>query len=172
MYTLMVKLARKHSPNALTALDVGAYESPLLSRLDWIPTKVATDIQARPQVWNHIQGIAFVQSDFMKLQLGTRFDLVICNQVVEHLPDSLVGAFVRKLASHTQETLIITTTHELEAGAIKGHVQDPISEAEFRSWFAGIKERGTLEISFIHNNFKRYRPKGNIIGIWKRAGGS
>ena len=72
----------------------------------------------------------------MALKLGTRFDLVICNQVVEHLPDSLVDKFVAKLAAHTERTLIVSTTFELEQGAIKGHVQDPISEAEFRSWFS------------------------------------
>ena len=44
-----MSLARLEAPDALTALDVGAFESPLLSRFDWIPTLVATDMQSRPQ---------------------------------------------------------------------------------------------------------------------------
>ena len=49
LYREMVAVARREAPSALTALDVGAYESPLLARFDWIPTKVATDIQFHPQ---------------------------------------------------------------------------------------------------------------------------
>ena len=107
----------------------------------------------------------------MALKLGTRFDLVICNQVVEHLPDSLVDKFVAKLAAHTERTLIVSTTFELEQGAIKGHVQDPISEAEFRSWFSKFAPRdtGKLEIVFSGDKFGgRFRPKMNIIGVWTR----
>ena len=81
LYTKFYELVREEAPDALTILDVGAYESPYLSRFEWIPTKVATDIQARPQVWDAMDGVVFVQGDFMKLKFSTLFDVVICNQV-------------------------------------------------------------------------------------------
>ena len=180
LYQRMVQLVRQYAPRALTVLDVGAYESPLVAQFDWIPTKVATDVQMRPQVWRHVPGIAFIVGDFMKLKFGTRFDLVICNQVIEHLqPDSFVERFVRKLAAEIEQTLIVSTTLEMAHGTIMGHVQDPISEAEFRGWFRNITaagaqhkvalaagELGTLRVE---KTLHRKDTK-NIIGIWTRGG--
>ena len=80
LYSRFLKLVREEALDALTVLDVGAYESPYISLFDWIPTKVATDIQLRANVWNDMDGIAFVQGDFMKLNFATVFDVVICNQ--------------------------------------------------------------------------------------------
>ena len=66
-----------------------------------------------------MRGIAFVVGDFMKLSFGPLFDLVICNQVVEHLSDELVPRFITKLASHAR-VLIVSTTHIWPAGTITG----------------------------------------------------
>jgi hypothetical protein len=97
-YNVLFQTAKREAPDALTVLDVGAYESPFVTRLDWIPTKVATDIQARPEIWEHVDGVAFIQGDFMQLKFGTRYDLVLCSQVVEHLADEVVENFVTKMA--------------------------------------------------------------------------
>jgi len=173
LYTQEMELAQLHAPNALTALDVGSYESPFLSRLHWIPTKVATDIQSRPDVWQDIRGIAFVQGDFMQLKFATIFDLVLCTQVVEHLKDP--GPFVGKMASIAR-VLIVSTTYEMPAGTIEGHVQDPISEQTFRSWFDTASKYGRLsdvlkipgEAALIDPADGVRKPVTNIVGIWKR----
>jgi hypothetical protein len=44
LYSRFLKLVQEEAPDALTVLDVGAYESPYIYLFDWIPTKVATDI--------------------------------------------------------------------------------------------------------------------------------
>ena len=177
LYDVIIKILQNEAPRADTVLDVGAYESPLLTRISWVQTKVATDIQARPNVWKHAKGVAFVTGDFLQLEFGTRFDIVICTQVVEHLGDDIVRDFVTKLARVTEQTLIISTTHELEAGEIDGHVQDPISQAKFQSWFSAVTSRGqgqrgegTLRIEFVGQYWKDiWRPQLNIIGIWTRT---
>jgi len=43
----------------------------------------------------------------------------------------------------TARVLIVSTTYEMPFGIIDGHVQDPISELKFRSWFA--TGRGSIE---------------------------
>eukprot|EP00320_Phaeocystis_rex_P003881 CAMPEP_0119095366 /NCGR_PEP_ID=MMETSP1178-20130426/169245_1 /TAXON_ID=33656 /ORGANISM="unid sp, Strain CCMP2000" /LENGTH=275 /DNA_ID=CAMNT_0007079165 /DNA_START=72 /DNA_END=899 /DNA_ORIENTATION=+ len=165
----LVKLIRKHGADALTALDVGAYDPGLLAMLDWIPTKVATDkvhsakqwVEEQLPVWKRTRGIAFIKGDLVDLDFaGLRYDLVICSQVVEHLHESFVRNFTRKLMS-IAKVLIVATTFNVPDGTIPhltsspndttsdcdltgclGHVQDPISEAEFRSWF--VSEQGRV----------------------------
>eukprot|EP00965_Chrysotila_dentata_P219590 6191233-Pleurochrysis_carterae.AAC.1 len=139
LYNKTLHLAMEYAPKALTVLDVGAYDPGYISQLDWIPTKVATDIQfsvKQARVWGQSKGVAFIQGDFLKLKFATKFDLVTCNQVVEHLPPGVVEPFVKKMMS-VAHTLIVSTTLDLPFGVIPGHVQDPISEAKFRSWFDG-----------------------------------
>lgn len=138
--TMQWQLSRSYAPNALSVLDVGAYDPSFISSLDWIPTKLATDLRLssaeQRAVWNGARGVAFVKGDFLTMDFGgTRFDLVTCNQVIEHLPHPLVDRFVRKLMS-VARTLVVATTLELPQGVIKGHVQDPIGEDEFRGWFS------------------------------------
>ena len=48
-------------------LDVGAYEPTFQSRFDWIPSKMATDMQFSPmqsRVWERSRGISFVHGNF------------------------------------------------------------------------------------------------------------
>ena len=85
-----------------------------------------------------------------------RYDLVICSQVVEHLREGFVQNFTRKLMS-IAKTLVVATTFNVPEGTIPhswtndtsdcdstgclGHVQDPISESEFHSWFSSEQGR-------------------------------
>ena len=142
LYREVIAAARREASDALTALDVGAYESPLLTQFDWIPTKVALDVQSRTQVWNQMRGVAFLRGDFMAQHFVTPFDLVVCCQVVEHLPDSLVGRFVTKLASHAR-VLIVSTTFQLPSGAINGRNPARVELALFRSFAARARTRGS-----------------------------
>ena len=136
----IIKLARQLVPDAATVLDVGAHEGTFISQFSWIPTKGATDMrfdenQAQQRAVRNQRGVAFLPGDFLTLNFGpTPFDLVICNQVVEHLPDGVVEPFVRKLRQ-VARLLIVSTTLDLPRGVIHSHVQDPISKAKFRTWF-------------------------------------
>jgi len=100
--------------------------------------------------------------------------LVLCTQVVEHLPDGIVGKFVQKMAQQAK-VLIVSTTYEMPEGTIEGHIQDPISEEEFRSWFENSPDGSLTKVLKLPSNVWLTDPSDgkkkqvtNIIGIWKR----
>lgn len=140
LYRCTVALAHALFFNAKSAIDVGCYTSGILCELDWIDRRVATDLQLRlAQNWEHVPGVEFVGGDAFALDFtqyleGTPklFDLVISNQMVEHLDQPV--EFIEKLIS-LGRGLIVSTTYETPAGLIEGHIQDPISLEKFKSWF-------------------------------------
>ena len=103
----LLSLARRHAGDALTLLDVGSYVPNIVARFDWIPTKVATDIQVGrdgQRVWNGTRGIAFVRGDFLKLDFGyTPFDLVTCSQVLRtHIIHRMLPIYYTVIYHHTR----------------------------------------------------------------------
>lgn len=134
LYRMTVALARAMFFDARSAIDVGCYTSGLICELDHVETRIASDIQASlvPK-WAGVPGVSFVCGDAFTLEFPEApFDLVISNQTVEHLDDP--EGFIAKLL-RLGRGLIVSTTFEVAAGTIDGHVQDPISYEKFRSWF-------------------------------------
>jgi hypothetical protein len=133
LYKLTVFIAKAMFPNATSIIDVGSYISPLILDFDWIPRKVATDIQ-KPLIknWENVKGVEFIAGDAFKLDFSEKFSIVLSNQTIEHVEDP--KEFVKKLMS-LGNGLIISTTFELPYGTIPGHIQDPISLEKFQSWF-------------------------------------
>jgi len=150
-------LARTHAADALTMLDVGSYVPNAVASFDWIPNKVATDVQVhRSARWHAVRGLSFVRGDYLQLDFATRFDLVTCTQVLEHLSDALARSFVRKMQRETRPAgglLIVSVPFEMPntwipckarhgrgrspsaLDSCTGHIQDPLSATEFASWF-------------------------------------
>lgn len=133
LYRLCAVMARAMFSDAKSAIDVGSYIGGLLCELDWIEERVASDIQSRlASNWSHVTDVKFVSGDAFEINFPQPFDLVISNQTVEHLEQP--AEFIEKLLS-LGRGLIVSTTYEVAAGTIDGHVQDPISFEKFRSWF-------------------------------------
>jgi len=131
---MTVALARALFLDSQSAIDVGCYTSGLICEMDWINKRVATDLQKNLAAnWGGIDGVRFVGGDAFKLNFQEEpFDLVISNQTIEHLEDP--AGFIAKLLS-LGRGLILSTTFEVPAGLIDGHIQDPISFEMFKSWF-------------------------------------
>jgi hypothetical protein len=66
--------------------------------------------------------VASITADVMAFEAAAMFDLVLCLQVVEHVPDP--AAFIRKLL-RTGRVLILSVPHNWAAGRAPGHRHDP-----------------------------------------------
>ncbi len=120
-------LARVVGRDAGSVIDVGSNDCPYLEWLDWIPRKVSVDIDA-PYSSATVEGR---KGDFLDLDIGERFDLGLCLQVLEHVPD--VAAFARKLLLMTPH-LIVSVPYRWEPGEAD-HIHDPVDEVKLASWF-------------------------------------
>ncbi len=120
-------LARVVGREALSVIDVGSNECPYIEWLDWIPRKLSVDIDA-PYSSATVEGR---RGEFLALEIGERFDLGLCLQVLEHVPD--VSAFARKLLVTTPH-LIVSVPYKWEAGHAE-HVHDPVDEVKLDAWF-------------------------------------
>jgi hypothetical protein len=126
-YKEVVRLARHYVPEGGRVIDVGAYEPELLRELSWFDTRVAIDVRymmPRP-------GIETVVADFQDYEPDAPFDLVLCLQVLEHLPSP--EPFARKLL-RSGRTVIISVPYRWPAGGHATHEHDPVDEAKLRGW--------------------------------------
>ena len=145
-------LAKRYASGALNMLDVGSYVPNIVASFDWIPNKVATDIQADQRMgWDAVRGVTFVRGDFLGVHFATLFDLITCTQVLEHFSDDLAKQFVRKMQSLCRPEhglLVVSVPYEMpntwipcpgsgrkQRQVCKGHLQDPLGSDEFSSWF-------------------------------------
>lgn len=162
LYRLSVALARALFQDARSVIDVGCYTSGLICELDWIETRIASDLQTSLVTnWGNVSDVRFVGGDAFKLEFPEApFDLVISNQTIEHLENPPL--FVAKLL-RLGRGLILSTTYEVEAGLIDGHLQDPVSLEKFQSWFPC-----ELDAWFIchHPSARKLR---HIVGMVKQS---
>jgi hypothetical protein len=125
-YREVIRLARQFAPTARSVLDVGPHGTPLVCELDWIPDKTVVDL-AKVE----IPGVTCLQMDFLQYMPSQVFDLVLCLQVLEHVP--LAEAFARKLLD-TGRTVIISVPFRWPAGVCKPHVHDPVDREKLLGW--------------------------------------
>lgn len=160
LYRLTFAMARAMFPHARSAIDVGCYTSALLCEMDWIPRRVASDMDKwLVRRWQGVEGVEFVLGDAFELDFGEPFDLVISNQTIEHVEDA--KGFAEKLLT-LGRGVIVSTTYETPAGLIEGHIQDPISLEKFQSWFPRPLDAWTI----CHHPTAGDRIK-HIIGVLK-----
>ena len=123
----VARLVQSVGGDAKSILDVGSNRCPYLDWFEWIPKRVSVDLQA-PYSSPSVEGI---KADFLSWQANEQFDLCLCLQVLEHVPDA--GAFSRKLLATARD--VIVSVPYLWSGSCKYHVHDPVDDAKIAAWF-------------------------------------
>jgi hypothetical protein len=152
-YREVVRLARKHVPGGGEVIDVGAHETKLVEHLDWFERRVALDVRYVPPR----RAVETVVADFEDYEPESRFDLVLCLQVLEHLERP--APFARKLLE-TGHTVIVTVPYRWPAGRCETHLQDPVDERKLRRW----TERTPLETTIVEDEQRR------LIAVYRCSG--
>lgn len=109
-------------------LDIGSRGTPIL---EWFRAPGVRLVSLDLVEPYHADGVESVTADFLEWH-AERFDLVLCLQVLEHVPDA--GAFALKLLA-VAETLVVSVPYRWRPGACKEHVHDPVDEGKMRAWF-------------------------------------
>ena len=121
-----------------SVVDIGCGEGTLLRNLFGDRNdmrKVGTDLSplAVDMASRKNPGIEFKTLDLVNDALPERFDLVICSEVIEHIPDD--QAAIRNLAEMTGKYLVITTLggsmrrHEPDIGHLRNYDPEALKAA-------------------------------------------
>ena len=143
-YRAVVEIARRYVPDGRSVIDVGAADTRLVDDLTWFTRRVVLDRSPMPSR----PGIEHVLADFMDYEPSTRFDLVVCLQVLEHLDDP--APFARKLLG-LGTTVVVSVPYRWPTGLQRDHVQDPVDEAKLACWIPAIP----LETLVVKNGHER-----------------
>lgn len=155
-YKAIVRLAQHYAPDAKTVIDVGA-PWPFVTAFDWIPEK--TMLNDRYPDGISAPGTTFIQTDFYKFEPEKKYDLVICNQVMEHVDypqhfamkllsigkvrrDAFVGSLLFAVLLQAQseypifiQVVIASVPYKWPAAHSFGHKQHLIEIRTFLNWF-------------------------------------
>ncbi len=123
------QLVRSVGIDAESILDVGSNGCGYLDWFDWIPRRVSIDIK-NPYSGPGVEGI---QADFLTHQFPERFDVVLCLQVLEHIPDA--QRFAQRLLANAKHHVIVSVPYKWAADRSANHVHDPVDEGKMLSWF-------------------------------------
>lgn len=77
------------------------------------------------------EGISMVEMDFFEYDPEEKFDLVLCNQVIEHVPDP--GRFAKKLLA-TGKVVVASVPYLWGPAAATGHVNHNIDQDTLVQW--------------------------------------
>jgi predicted O-methyltransferase YrrM len=121
-------LVRFIGRHANSLIDVGTNGCPYLEWFDWIPRRVSVD-RDNPYQSATVEGI---NADFLSLDFQEKFDLCLCLQVLEHIPE--VVPFARRLLAISNKVLV-SVPYLWPENSEEGHVHDPVDETKVASWF-------------------------------------
>lgn len=127
-YQYIYYILRTAAADARSLLDVGTRDCGYLEWMDWIEERVSIDL-VKPYRSPNVQGEV---ADFFDYHPAKRFDVVLCSQVLEHVPEA--ARFARKLFETGDKVLITVPYRWSERRRTPGHVHDPVDEAKLESW--------------------------------------
>lgn len=109
-------------------LDIGSGSTPLAGWGEFAH-RIALDIRPHKA---RLPGVEYVYSDWMTWEPPATPDLIVCCQVLEHLPDDIVMPFARRLLNAKRS--IISVPYHWPVGFCEYHRQDPVTLEKFVGW--------------------------------------
>lgn len=114
--------------NINNIIDIGGWKGYFVSRTD-IKDKYCFDLKVNNK--NVSNGVIQIQGDFLKYDFGnTKYDIVCCCQVLEHIDDNNVKFFAKKLFE-LSNIVIISLPYKWDKNRCKWHKQDPVDEKKY-----------------------------------------
>ena len=135
-YRYVSRLVRGVAPQIDSILDVGSGKTSCLEKFDWIPIRKTIDL-AHPYTSEFVEGI---KADFLEYEVDEHYDLALCLQVLEHVPQ--VEKFTQKLFD-VSRSVLISVPYKWPKGSVKLRrapggscppIHDPVDEAKLRAW--------------------------------------
>mgnify|MGYP001339315668 CR=1 FL=1 len=114
--------------NAQSLIDIGSRNCGYFRWWPWIEDKVSLDL-SEPYRGS---GVRSIKADFFEWEPDRRYDVATCLQVLEHIQDA--RRFAHKLMT-LADHVIVSVPYRWKEGTVRTHVQDPVDEAKFNSWF-------------------------------------
>ena len=127
-YRVVEQIGLALSKGKSSMLDVGSAGSGYLAWFPDVPHRTSLDLE-RPFV---APGINSVTADFFAWEPDRHYDIALCLQVLEHIPDA--KAFAQKQLT-SADTLIVSVPYLWRKGRVKHHPNDPVDERKMRAWF-------------------------------------
>lgn len=127
-YAVVERLATQLATGAGSVIDVGSWDTPCLEWFSPDIKRYSLDLRKPLQA----EGVISIKADFLKWEPAEQFDIAMCLQVLEHVPDA--RSFAQKLLS-IAKTVIVSVPYKWKEGKVKYHVHDPVDEAKLESWF-------------------------------------
>ncbi len=116
------------SDETKSIIDVGSRNCPYLDWFPWAKERVSLDLKTPYKG----SGVRSIKTNFLTWEPDKRYDVVLCLQVLEHVPP--VEEFAAKLLEIGRH-VIVSVPYKWPETAMQGHVHDPIDRAKFLSWF-------------------------------------
>jgi hypothetical protein len=126
-YRYLDVIVRGVATDCKSMIDVGARNTPLIENFEWVDERVTLDVRA-PYNSARVRGI---EMDFLQFKPEKQFDIALCCQVLEHIPDA--GAFARHLFE-VGKRVLISVPYLWPEGGTKNHIHDPVDMEKLARW--------------------------------------
>ena len=110
-------------------IDIGGWAGSFVSRTA-INEKVCLDIEPKTESNDNVRNIIH---DFLTWKPDKKYDIAICMQTLEHMPDNKVAIFAKKLFE-ISEHVVISVPYMWKRGQSPNHLQDPVNENKIYGW--------------------------------------
>ena len=144
-YDALYYTALQYGSEAESILEVGCASDPYVQHLNWISNRTCVApyfesyeryaVDGTDMVGNSTN-IEKITADFMEYELprGEKYDLLLCNQVLEHVPKP--AAFMKKLISSAKTSIISVPYNWDNCGKECAHVSHHITHKKLMMWSA------------------------------------